>query len=140
MTLPVPGSAVSGSVRLEASVGPRGPGELDEGEYRSIEPPLFESGGNPTAGVAYFALEGVEPPLTVRSPRAGDRLQPFGMKGSKKLSDIFIDEKIPLRRRDKALVVCDRKRILWLVGLATSESARITADTENVLKITVDPQ
>jgi tRNA(Ile)-lysidine synthase len=143
--LPVPGAATVGRIRLTASVQPSGAtepsgaaGGFDAGDFRSIEPPLFESGGNSGDGVAYFALDQVEPPLTVRGPRAGDRMRPFGMKGSKKLSDIFIDRKIPLRRRDKALVVCDQKRILWLVGVATTESTRITAGTDNVLKIAVD--
>jgi tRNA(Ile)-lysidine synthetase-like protein len=90
--------------------------------------------------VAYFALAEVDPPLTVRAPRAGDRMRPFGMKGSKKLSDIFIDRKIPLRRRDRALVVCDRDKILWLVGVTTTETTRITAGTDKVLKITVSPE
>ena len=140
-SLAVPGEATIGNVRLEAAVHPSGGAdEFDADKFRSTEPRLFESGGNPTGGVAYFALQDVEPPLIVRSPRAGDRMRPFGMKGSKKLSDIFIDKKIPLRRRDKALVVCDQKRILWLVGVATTESMRITADTNKVLKITVNPE
>jgi tRNA(Ile)-lysidine synthase len=138
--LTVPGQASIGSVRLETDIRPSDDGAFDSEEFRTIEPRLFESGGNPEGGVAYFALESVEPPLTVRSPRAGDRMRPFGMKGSKKLSDIFIDRKIPLRRRDKALVVCDQKRILWLIGVGTTETTRITADTANVLKITVNQE
>jgi tRNA(Ile)-lysidine synthetase-like protein len=139
-SLAVPGQASVGSVRLATDIRPRDDGEFDSAQFRTIEPRLFESGGNPEGGVAYFALENVEPPLIIRSPRAGDRMRPFGMKGNKKLSDIFIDKKIPLRRRDKALVVCDQKRILWLVGVGTSETARITAGTGDVLKITVNPE
>jgi tRNA(Ile)-lysidine synthase len=140
-TLSVPGETTVGKLRLSAAVEPsHHPDGFDAGRFRSIEPRLFESGGNPEGGVAYFALNDVEPPLTVRAPRAGDRMRPFGMKGSKKLSDIFIDRKIPLRRRDKTLVVSDRKRILWLVGVTTTESTRVTASTDDVLKITVNPQ
>jgi tRNA(Ile)-lysidine synthase len=62
------------------------------------------------------------------------------MKGRKKLSDIFIDRKIPLRRRDETLVVADRNQILWLVGVTTAESARISVETENILKISVNPE
>ena len=74
------------------------------------------------------------------NPRAGDRMRPFGMKGSKKLSDIFIDKKIPLRRRDKALIIADQKQIIWLVGVTTAETTRVTADAEKVLKITINPE
>jgi tRNA(Ile)-lysidine synthase len=139
-TLPVPGRAAVGGVRIEAAVSGNEREIVESGDFRSKEPRLFESGGNPGGGVAYFALEGLEPPLIVRSPRAGDRMRPFGMRGSKKLSDIFIDKKIPLRRRDRALVVCDQKQILWLVGVGTAETARITAETGDVLKITVNPE
>jgi tRNA(Ile)-lysidine synthase len=139
--LPTSGEAMIGDVcvRMEVLPGDRGEG-FDSASFRSQEPPLVESGGNLEIGVAYFALAEIEPPLTIRTPRAGDRMQPFGMRGNKKLSDIFIDKKIPLRRRDKALIVEDQKRILWLVGVTTTETTRITADTDNVLKITINPE
>jgi len=139
--LPVPGGSKIGSLRVSTAVESMDEADtFDAGKYRANAPPLLESDGNPQPGVAYFALAGLEPPLTVRAPRAGDRMRPFGMKGTKKLSDIFIDKKIPLRRRDKALVITDQKRILWLVGVTTSESTRVTADTESVLKITINPE
>jgi tRNA(Ile)-lysidine synthetase-like protein len=103
-------------------------------------PEPSETGGKAGAGVAYFSLADIEPPLLIRTPLPGDRMRPFGLKGTKKLSDIFIDKKIPLRRRNKTLVITDRKRILWLVGVATDESTRIGPDTEKILKITVDPE
>jgi tRNA(Ile)-lysidine synthase len=139
--LPVPGEAVFDDVRVLADeVHPEPPESFDAGKFRSREPSLVESGSNRGPGVAYFALDEIDPPLVIRAPRVGDRMRPFGMKGSKKLSDIFIDRKIPLRRRDKTLVIADRKQILWLVGVTTTESTRITGETDNVLKITVNPE
>jgi tRNA(Ile)-lysidine synthase len=139
--LPVPGEVLYENVRVRADTVPPDPPEsFDSGKFRASEPSLAESGSNRGPGVAYFALDEIDPPLTIRAPRAGDRMRPFGMKGSKKLSDIFIDRKIPLRRRDGALVIADRKQILWLVGVTTTESTRITGDTENVLKIIVNPE
>ena len=90
-----------------------------------------------TACLAYNAIK---PPLTVRRPRPGDRIQPFGMRGSKKLSDIFIDKKIPGRIRAGSLVITDRTDILWLVGLVTSEKGRIYRNTKKILKIDVDQE
>jgi tRNA(Ile)-lysidine synthase len=90
--------------------------------------------------VAYFALESIEPPLSIRAPKPGDRMRPFGLDGHKKLSDIFGDKKIPIRRREKVIVISDQKEILWLVGVATSESTRISAGSKNILKITVNPE
>lgn len=110
----------------------------DPARFRATAPPPAESVGNHEPGVAYFALTDIEPPLLLRTPRPGDRMQPFGMKGTKKISDIFTDKKIPLRRRDKMLVIADQKRILWLVGVTTSETTRITDKTGKILKITVN--
>ena len=41
---------------------------------------------------AYFALDRLKLPLVLRCPAVGDRMQPFGMTGTKKLSDIFVDK------------------------------------------------
>ena len=142
--LAIPGEVSVGAVRVRASIHTSEPDDsaedFDAAKFLSHEPMMFESGGNRKPGVAYFALPAVQPPLVIRSPRAGDRMRPFGMKGRKKLSDIFIDRKIPLRRRDETLVVADRNQILWLVGVTTAESARISVETENILKISVNPE
>lgn len=90
-----------------------------------------------TRQTAYFALDRLKLPLVLRSPKSGDRIQPFGMSGTKKLSDIFVDKKIPGRERAKARVVADADKILWVVGVATDEHARVTTETGRVVKITV---
>ncbi|MFC4403592.1 tRNA lysidine(34) synthetase TilS [Gracilibacillus xinjiangensis] len=61
-------------------------------------------------------------PLTVRVRRPGDRIKVRGLNGSKKVKDIFIDEKIPLALRDKwPLLVANDGTILWVVGLKKAE-------------------
>lgn len=60
----------------------------------------------------------VQLPLLVRTRRNGDRIRLRGMKGSKKVKDIFIDQKVPARLRDTWPIVTDsRGEILWLIGL-----------------------
>ncbi|MFD2923470.1 tRNA lysidine(34) synthetase TilS [Halobacillus naozhouensis] len=60
----------------------------------------------------------VKLPLIVRTRRPGDRISPRGMDGSKKVKDIFIDQKVPTdRREDWPLVTDSDGHILWLVGL-----------------------
>jgi tRNA(Ile)-lysidine synthase len=90
-----------------------------------------------TPTTAYFSLDSATPPLKIRTPVPGDRIRPFGMKGSKKLSDLFIEKRIPIHQRAKSLVIADAREIMWVVGAATSESFRITNDTKNILKLTV---
>ena len=53
---------------------------------------------------------------TVRTRRPGDRFQPSGMTGTKKLQDFFTDAKVPRERRDHVpLLVCE-SGIAWVVG------------------------
>jgi tRNA(Ile)-lysidine synthase len=86
----------------------------------------------------FFDRERLAPPLIVRFPEPGDRIQPFGMSGTKKLSDIFIDKKIPAGARPTSLVITDLNGILWLVGVATSETCRVRNETREVVKIRVE--
>ena len=75
-------------------------------------------------------------PLTVRPVCEGDRFQPFGMKGSKLVSDFLTDRKCSLLEKRRQLVVTDASdRILWLVGLRTDHRFRITATTATILRI-----
>jgi tRNA(Ile)-lysidine synthase len=60
-------------------------------------------------------------PLIVRTRKKGDKIAVKGMKGTKKVKDIFIDEKIPLEQRRTWPIVEDGSgRILWLPGLKKS--------------------
>ena len=60
----------------------------------------------------------VKLPLVVRTRQNGDRIRVRGMNGSKKVKDIFIDQKIPARLRDTWPIVTDQSgKVLWVVGL-----------------------
>jgi len=93
-------------------------------------------GGEVGAYVAYFDRDAIEPPLRARRYEHGDRMCPFGMRGHKKLSDIFIDRKIPHRHRQNAFVVEDQREIVWLVGVTTSESTRVTNESTSIVRLT----
>ena len=72
-------------------------------------------------------------PLIVRNRQQGDRFQPYGMRGTKKIKDFFIDAKVPRYERDRIpLLVCGDK-ILWIIGYTTSESFKIKSDTRQYL-------
>ena len=80
--------------------------------------------------------ERVEFPLTVRIIQSGDRFVPFGMNGSKLVSDYLTDKKISLWTKRSQMVVTDAKgEILWLVGRRIGHHFRITPATTSVLKI-----
>lgn len=63
----------------------------------------------------------IQLPLMVRTRVPGDRMRLKGMNGSKKIKDIFIDEKVPLAKRDSWPIVSDAAgRILWVPGVKKS--------------------
>jgi tRNA(Ile)-lysidine synthase len=55
-------------------------------------------------------------PIEVRSYQPGDRMQPLGGEGTRKLQDIFTDRKVPREQRKGIPVVLCRGEIIWLPG------------------------
>ena len=74
--------------------------------------------------------------LVVDGARPGDRMRPFGMDGSRKLSDLLVDAKVPRRDRPTTPVVRDGERIVWLAGVRMSEEYRIGAGTTRAVRLT----
>ena len=75
-------------------------------------------------------------PLIVRRAEEGDRMQPYGMKGSKLLSDLMTDLKMTLFEKRRQLVVVDAQGIIvWVVGLRTDQRVAVTEETTEVLEI-----
>lgn len=75
--------------------------------------------------------------LQVRHWHPGDRMQPFGLDGRKKLSDLFRENRIPAGARDQVLVVSDDKGILWVVGMARADRTRMLPSTRQAVTIRV---
>ncbi len=82
---------------------------------------------------AYLDLDRIAFPLVVRSVSAGDRIQPLGMKGTRKLKSVFIDEKIPREQRRTIPVLADGISVLWVPGVRLSERVRVGKGTKRVL-------
>ena len=75
-------------------------------------------------------------PLTYRLAAQGDRFQPFGMKGTKLISDYLTDRKRNYMEKMSQHVLTDRKgEIIWLIGERTSDGSKITPQTESILEI-----
>ncbi len=85
---------------------------------------------------AYFDFGGIDLPLTARSWREGDKFVPFGLSGTKKVHDVFIDEKVAASLRAMIPIVCDGEGIIWVAGVRRADRARINDDTRTILKIT----
>ena len=84
---------------------------------------------------AFMDYSNVVPPLVFRNYRPGDRIQPFGMDGHKKLQDVFTDRKIPRGRRRAIPVLADAESILWVPGVVMSERMRVARNSGNILSV-----
>ncbi len=85
---------------------------------------------------SWAVLDGttVRPPFSVRNWLPGDRFQPLGMAGSRKLQDLFVDRKTPRRERAHVPIVVDvDDRIVWVAGHAIAEDFRVTPATSDVV-------
>ena len=89
---------------------------------------------------AVFDVDQIQMPLKIRSRRAGDRFQPFGMKGTKKVKDFFIDAKVPQRMRQSIPILVTGDEILWVVGHRTSEKCKVSNKTRRFLHLTYSPE
>ena len=80
--------------------------------------------------------ESLEFPITLRHWEAGDYFYPFGMQGSKKLSDYFVDQKVPVRDKEKIWLLCSANRIVWVVGMRADDRFKVNKNSKSLLKFT----
>lgn len=118
------------------------PGNTPLAVWRLDVVTAFDSAPLPLGGwqSASFDAAVVVPPLCIRMRRPGDRFQPGGMQGTKKLKDFFIDQKVPQSERDRIPLLCDQQGILWVIGYRQSERARVTAATQHRLQVIISKQ
>jgi tRNA(Ile)-lysidine synthase len=77
-------------------------------------------------------------PLQVRRWQSGDRLEPLGMRGHKKVSDLLTDERIPSYRRSGIRVVTSNQEIVWVVGVRIADRVKVNPDTVRVVRLTFE--
>jgi len=82
---------------------------------------------------AYLDRDKLGQEIHIRKWRAGDRYEPLGMAGkSIKLSDFWINHKIPLRAKNHWPLLLDRDRIIWIPGFQPCHSAAISQRTQQI--------
>ena len=91
--------------------------------------------GNITNTTVYVDKDKIHYPLHLRKWREGDVFQPLGMKGKKKLSKFFKDEKLSLIAKEKIWVLCSGDEIVWIVNFRMSDRFKVQANTKEILKI-----
>lgn len=126
---------------LEVSIEGPGTVELpDSGmmiRFRVLSPGVLPPGDVDGRTTALFDAEHVPFPLILRSFRPGDRFQPWGIRGTRKLKDLLIDLKVPQRQRRRIPLLAKGDRILWIPGIRRSREAPVGSETQRILEVTL---
>jgi tRNA(Ile)-lysidine synthase len=132
------------SIAARAAAGPARPEPVvvpGAGTYALAagEPALRVSlGGGARDGAIPFDADAISWPLRLRTRRPGDRMRPRGGRGSRKLSDLLIDAKVPRHERDRLPVLTTADDVvLFVPGLRPAAQARPTPGTTRYLAVTV---
>lgn len=107
------------------------PGTPYSVDARFADPSEFNKDAGPD--VAWLDASLMQDTITARQRRPGDRIQPLGMRGRKKLSDLFIDEKTARDRRILEPVIETGGQIAWVASHRIDERFKVTAATKKIL-------
>ena len=75
-------------------------------------------------------------PLIIRKYVEGDVFYPFGMKGKKKLSKYFKDEKMSLIDKKNVWLLCSQNNVVWVINRRLDNRFSVTENTKEIIKIT----
>jgi tRNA(Ile)-lysidine synthase len=128
-----PESAPRKAYRYSLSV----PGEVQIKELgRKLKASVLEEADlSEDPRIAFVDYSALGRNLVVRSRQEGDRFTPLGMKGTKKIQDLFVDEKIPAENRDSIPIIESGGAIVWVGGMRIDERAKVTRNTKRVVKL-----
>jgi tRNA(Ile)-lysidine synthase len=98
--------------------------------HQDITTVLDQAGHN----IAFFDMDRLVFPLTIRNTLPGDRYAPLGMSGTQKLNDYFINTKVPRPQRKYIPILLSQDRIIWIAGHRLSRLSRIRSDTKRIIK------
>ena len=101
----------------------------------TVSAKYVDSMGKADANCVFVDADSFDGPITVRSRRDGDKLIPFGMNGTKKVKDIFIDKKIPLSQRNNIPIFVYNNKVIWVSGCCISNEFKITENTNKILQL-----
>jgi len=89
--------------------------------------------------VACLDLDTIQFPLIIRRWMHGDYFYPLGMEQLKKLSDFFVDNKVPVPEKERIWIMASGNKIVWVMGYRIDNRFRITPDTTRVLRLGFQP-
>lgn len=86
---------------------------------------------------ACFSADIQQAKLTLRHWRKGDRFHPFGMKGSRLVSDLFSDAKLSEQEKKSVWLLVADDEIVWILGMRTSSRYKITDNSPEYIQLSI---
>ena len=90
---------------------------------------------NKNSSTKYFDFDKINGNIVIRYRKNGDKIIPLGLRGTKKVKDVFINLKIPKEKRDFIPIIQFGEDIGWIIDVAISEKFKVTKETNKILKI-----
>jgi len=109
------------------------------GNFSFASEPVMDANLSGDPNVEFIDGDKVSQNLIIRNWSEGDWFVPLGMKDKKKLSDFFIDEKVPLFEKQGVPILLSDDLIVWICGKRLDERFKITPKTRNIIKLEFIP-
>ncbi len=116
------------------------PFEMAEMNYQEFQSLLKNKKLKKNALYADSNILNGNPVFYMRSWQKGDRMKPFGLKGSKLLSDIFCDLKLSITQKANIKIILRDSDIIWIPGVRCSALFPVSDKTETVIEVTYNPE
>jgi len=121
-----PGESISLLNDWELSASLVTPEEMMHIDHQLIEDPLH----------AWISADSVQFPLMIRGRKPGDTWRPLGLEGHRqKISDLFINEKVPPAAREKWPLVINGEDIVWVPGFRPAQANILTGEQRDVVNL-----
>ena len=88
-----------------------------------------------TSNYAYVDLTKIKMPLTIRTRREGDVINPFGMAGTMKLKKFLNSKGVSRHKRDEILLLCNNEEVLWVIGIGLSNKIAVTDNPTHIIEV-----
>ncbi len=129
------------SIEPDFSQNMNGPGQYDFSIFelglslKDVPAATHASPFHEAPDTIWLDASAIKWPLFLRFWKHGDRFHPLGLAGSKKLQDFFVDSRVPRGERGRVPLLCDREKIIWIVGYRLDDRVKVTPRTERMLII-----
>ena len=122
------------SLKIPGSITLSGGWKLNCEKWNMASLAMEQTKSNDDPYQVWLDAKGVTDALELRERKSGDRFEPLGMDGHEmKISDFFINVKLPQRARDRWPLLCMGDKVIWVPGYRPAHSFRLMESTRQVL-------